>query len=83
MTYWHITALEPLSPTQATTAYIYEAAFYGVPLICIPIFLDQFSNCAQARSVGMAIGVDIKTVTGDGIYHSIQRIIQEPRYFHL
>ena len=62
---------------------LYEAAFYGVPLICMPLFLDQFSNCAQARSVGMAIGVDVKTVTGDEIYHSIRRIIQEPRYFQL
>jgi len=59
---------------------LYEAAFYGVPLICMPLFLDQFSNCAQAQSVGMAIGVDIKTVTGDEIYHSITRIIQEPSF---
>lgn len=59
-----------------------EAAFYGVPLICMPLFLDQFSNCAQAQSVGMAIGVDIKTVTGDEIYNSITRIIQEPRYLN-
>ena len=62
---------------------LYEAAFYGVPLICMPLFLDQFSNCAQAQSAGIAIGVDIKTVTGEEIYHSIRRIIQEPRYFQL
>ena len=42
---------------------LYEAAFYGVPLVCVPIFFDQFSNCAQAQSVGMAIGIDIKTAT--------------------
>lgn len=48
----------------------------------MPLFLDQFSNCAQAQSVGMAIGVDIKTVTGDEIYHFITRIIQEPRYLN-
>ncbi|XP_020621501.1 UDP-glucuronosyltransferase 2B10-like [Orbicella faveolata] len=59
---------------------LYEAAFYGVPMICMPLFLDQFSNCAQARSVGMAVGVDIKTVTGDEVYQSIRRIIQEPSF---
>ena len=58
---------------------LYEAAFYGVPLVCVPIFFDQFSNCAQAQSVGIAIGIDIKTATGDEIYHSIRAVLEQPR----
>ena len=58
---------------------LYEAAFYGVPLVCVPIYGDQLSNCLQAQSVGMAIGVDIKTATGDDIYHSIKRVLEEQR----
>ncbi|KAJ7389460.1 UDP-glucuronosyltransferase 1-1 [Desmophyllum pertusum] len=59
---------------------LYEAAFYGVPLVCVPLFADQYSNCQQAQAVGMGIGVDIKTATGDGIYQSIKRIINEPSF---
>ena len=58
---------------------LYEAAYYGVPLVCVPIFSDQPSNCVQAQSFGIAIGIDIKTVTGDEIYHSIRRVLEEPR----
>ncbi|XP_078380887.1 UDP-glucuronosyltransferase 2A1-like [Oculina patagonica] len=59
---------------------LYEAAFYGVPLVCVPLFFDQFSNCAQAQAVGMAIGINIKTTTGDEIYYSIRRILGEPSF---
>ncbi|XP_020621485.1 UDP-glucuronosyltransferase 2B19-like [Orbicella faveolata] len=59
---------------------LYEAAFYGVPLVCVPIFGDQPSNCIQAQTVGMAIGVDLKTVTGDEMYQSIWRILEEPSF---
>ncbi|XP_078380886.1 UDP-glucuronosyltransferase 2B31-like [Oculina patagonica] len=59
---------------------LYEAAFYGVPLVCVPLFADQFSNCVQAQSVGMAIGINIKTTSGDEIYHSIRRILEEPSF---
>ena len=58
---------------------LYEAAFYGVLLVCVPIYGDQPSNCIQAQSVGMAIGIDMKTATGDEIYQSIMRILEEPR----
>ena len=58
---------------------LYEAAFYGVPLVCVPIFADQLSNCVQAQSVGIATGIDIKSVTGDEVYQAIRRILEEPR----
>ena len=45
----------------------------------MPLFADQYSNCVQAQSVGMATGVDIKTATGDEIYESISRILKESR----
>ncbi|KAL9965251.1 hypothetical protein ACROYT_G029022, partial [Oculina patagonica] len=54
---------------------LYEAAFYGVPL-----FADQYSNCVQAHSVGMATGINIKTTTGDEIYFSIRRILEESSF---
>ena len=58
---------------------LYEAAFYGVPVVCVPLFGDQHSNCVQAQAVGMATGIDIMTATGDEIYNLIRRILEEPR----
>jgi len=58
---------------------LYEAAFYGVPLVCLPIYGDQPSNCIQAQKVGMATGVDLRAVTSDEMYRSVMRILDEPR----
>jgi len=59
---------------------LYESAFYGVPLVCIPLFVDQFSNCLQAQSVGIAVGVDIKRVSEEELYQKIQLVLNTPRY---
>ena len=59
---------------------LYEAAFYGVPVVCVPLFGDQPSNCVQAQAVGMATGIDIMTATDDEIYHLIKGVLEEPRW---
>ena len=60
---------------------LYESAFYGVPLVCIPLFADQFSNCVQAESVGLAVRIDIKSMSEEEIYQKIQLVLNTPRYF--
>lgn len=37
-----------------------ETVYYGKPLICIPIFVDQATNAATAKNFGTAIILDFK-----------------------
>lgn len=59
---------------------LYESGFFGVPLVCIPLFGDQFSNCIQAQSVGIAVGIEIKSMSEDEIYQKVQLVLSTPRY---
>ena len=58
---------------------LYESAFYGVPLLCTPLFADQFSNRIQAQVVGMGVGIDIKKMEEDEIYPKIQLVLNNLR----
>lgn len=58
---------------------LYESAFYGVLLLCTPLFADQLSNRIQAQVVGMGVGIDIKKMEEDEIYQKIQLVLNNPR----
>ena len=58
---------------------LYESAFYGIPLLCTPLFADQFSNRIQAQVVGMGVGIDIKKMEEDEIYQKIHLVLNNPR----
>jgi len=59
---------------------VYESLYRGVPVVAIPLFSDQFDNALQMLERGVALVVDYETLTVDGLFNAIQRVINEPRY---
>ncbi|XP_038065635.1 2-hydroxyacylsphingosine 1-beta-galactosyltransferase-like [Patiria miniata] len=59
---------------------MYEAAWYGLPMVGIPLFGDHFDNMERAVAKGMALQLDIATLTEDALYDTVARVIDDPRY---
>ncbi|XP_039759907.1 UDP-glucosyltransferase 2-like [Pararge aegeria] len=59
---------------------ITESMHYGVPLIGIPVFADQFVNVARAVKKGYALKVDLSYVMAADMETAIKTIIDNPKY---
>ncbi|XP_038065082.1 2-hydroxyacylsphingosine 1-beta-galactosyltransferase-like [Patiria miniata] len=59
---------------------MYEAAWYGLPMVGIPLFGDHFDNMERAVAKGMALQLDITTLTEDALYDTVTSVITDPRY---
>ncbi|XP_062124374.1 UDP-glucosyltransferase 2 [Drosophila sulfurigaster albostrigata] len=59
---------------------IIEAAFSGVPMICVPMYYDQFGNAERMRQAGVAQVLDIGTMTVESTLQAIKEVIENPTY---
>ena len=56
-----------------------EAAYWGKPVVMVPLVGDQFDNAFKGEQFGLGLKVDHNTVTGDELYKTIERVLYEPR----
>ncbi|XP_066267568.1 UDP-glucuronosyltransferase 2B17-like [Branchiostoma lanceolatum] len=59
---------------------IAEAMYHGVPLVGMPLMNDAHDNIARVVARGMAVSLDIHTVTPEEVYQAITTVISDPRY---
>ncbi|XP_034948011.1 uncharacterized protein [Chelonus insularis] len=57
-----------------------EALTYGVPIVGIPLFGDQFSNIEHYMAKNMALKLDNKNLTEESIYTTLKEILNNPKY---
>ena len=58
---------------------LYEAAYYGVPVVAVPLFADQFDNALLLEDRGFGLSVNFRELTADQLYTTIQRVLNDPR----
>ncbi|CAG5130411.1 unnamed protein product [Candidula unifasciata] len=58
----------------------YEALFHGVPMLCMPIFMDQPYNAERTRSKGFGLTLDLKSSTTDEIFSNVMELYTNPQY---
>ena len=58
---------------------LYEAAYHGVPVVCFPLFSDQFTNAKKAEDFGFGLSVDHRSTNAQQLLETIEQIINEPR----
>ncbi|XP_033219246.1 UDP-glucuronosyltransferase 2B31-like isoform X1 [Belonocnema kinseyi] len=57
-----------------------EALYYGVPMIGIPLFTDQFSNVEIYVRKNMAIRIDYDKINEESLYKSLSLILNDPKF---
>ncbi|XP_046512512.1 UDP-glucuronosyltransferase 2C1-like [Equus quagga] len=66
--------------THCGTNGMYEAIYHGIPVVGIPIFGDQFGNIARMKAKGVAVEVDLHTMTRSDLLHALKEVINNPSY---
>ncbi|XP_050434109.1 UDP-glucosyltransferase 2-like [Adelges cooleyi] len=59
---------------------VFEAVDAGVPMLGFPLFYDQPRNIANLVDAGMAISLDVMTVTETQIFESANKLINDNKY---
>ncbi|EZA59827.1 UDP-glucuronosyltransferase 2B18, partial [Ooceraea biroi] len=57
-----------------------EAIAYGVPMIGIPLFADQFSNVDASVARKIAVKLDVQKMTEEDMDAALNVILHDPRY---
>ena len=57
----------------------FEALYHAVPIICIPLFFDQFAIAQRIVSKGIGIRVDIASLTSDKIEQAVLHVLSNHR----
>jgi len=58
----------------------HEALYHGVPMIGIPLFAEQPSNCERARAKGFGLHMNIHDFTSDELFDNIEEILNNRSY---
>ena len=57
-----------------------QAAYHGVPMICVPFFGDQFDNSIAAKHFGMAEILYKESITKDSLVNAINTVLNNHRF---
>ncbi|XP_007523582.1 UDP-glucuronosyltransferase 2B17-like isoform X1 [Erinaceus europaeus] len=59
---------------------IYEAIYHGVPMVGLPMFVDQPDNIAHMEVKGTAVRLDLNTMTNTDFLNALKTVINDPSY---
>lgn len=57
-----------------------EATWWGVPIVGIPFLADQHRNLFRLINVGVAVKVDVHTLTSQDLQNAIAEVLINPKY---
>ena len=65
--------------TKGGLLSIHETVYHGVPVIAIPIFVDQDSNIQRAVEHGFALKLELNEITEASVTNLIHRMLTNSR----
>ncbi|XP_042534258.1 UDP-glucuronosyltransferase 2B31-like isoform X2 [Dipodomys spectabilis] len=66
--------------THGGTNGVYEAIYHGVPMVGIPMFVDQPDNIARMKAKGAAVRLDFTRFSSEDLLNALKTIIYNPSY---
>lgn len=67
--------------THGGTNGIYEAIYHRVPILAIPLILDQFDNVVRLKAKGIAEVLEVTELDVDALTQSLQNIVDEKQLY--
>ena len=58
---------------------LFESGYHGVPMVAIPLFADQFVNAKKAVDFGLALSLNLETLSSKLLKETIEQVVYEPR----
>ncbi|KAH9513859.1 hypothetical protein Btru_031580 [Bulinus truncatus] len=58
----------------------YEALYHGVPILCLPMYGDQWYNARRGSAKGFGLYADIREVTAGELAGLIRQVAYDPKY---
>lgn len=58
---------------------VYEAVDAGVPVLGLPLFYDQPKNIEHLVHIGMAISMDLQTLTADTFLKNVVELVNNEK----
>ena len=58
---------------------LYQAIYHGVPVVGVPLLVDQFDNMLRVTERGAGVTLDITTLTSDELYETVSRYFRSAR----
>ncbi|XP_072029984.1 UDP-glucuronosyltransferase 2A3-like [Amphiura filiformis] len=59
---------------------VFEAIHHAVPLICIPILVDQWDNAKRLEVKGVGLQLELFTLTSDKLIEAVETIVTDKSY---
>uniref|UniRef100_A0A667YZU8 UDP-glucuronosyltransferase n=1 Tax=Myripristis murdjan TaxID=586833 RepID=A0A667YZU8_9TELE len=59
---------------------LYEAIYYGVPVLGLPLLFDQFDNLVRLKARGAARVVEASSLTTENFLEALKDILNNPSY---
>ncbi|XP_077986674.1 2-hydroxyacylsphingosine 1-beta-galactosyltransferase-like [Glandiceps talaboti] len=59
---------------------VHEIIHHAVPMVGVPLFHDQHENVQAVAKHGMAIVLQMKTLTAEELYEAVSTVIKDPSY---
>ncbi|KAL7028605.1 hypothetical protein ACKWTF_005918 [Chironomus riparius] len=59
-----------------------ESTWHGVPIVGIPLFMDQIRNLKKSENAGVAVKVDLQTITTEKLKSALLEVLENPKYTH-
>ncbi|XP_072860089.2 UDP-glucuronosyltransferase 2C1 isoform X1 [Pogona vitticeps] len=66
--------------THGGTNGVYEAIYHGIPMVGIPMFADQPDNIGHMKAKGMAVELNIHTMTAKDLVDAVNTVIHNATY---
>ncbi|XP_017087039.3 UDP-glucosyltransferase 2-like [Drosophila bipectinata] len=59
-----------------------EAVHYGVPVLGMPVYADQYSNLHQGKKAGIALLMDYRKFTAAELRANLLELLENPKYWN-
>ncbi|XP_070502390.1 UDP-glucosyltransferase 2-like [Chironomus tepperi] len=57
-----------------------ESSWHGVPIVGIPLFMDQIRNLKKSVDAGTAVKVDLQTLSTENLKSALLEVLENPKY---